>query len=125
MYIHIGATMPKLRQSEILITRHPTLLRPELNPLKSYNAGLTLDDVASRCGGKPVAKLASNENPYTPAQEVALAIQKAIENVYLYPDPYGRRLVARIAGLAGAGTDEVILGDGSDEWVREGLGLIR
>jgi len=115
MYIHIYATVPKLRQSEILMTRHSSLLRPELDPLKTYNAGLTLEDAASRCGAKPVAKLASNENPYPQAPEVAAAIQRAIETVHLYPDPHGRRLSALIASVTGAQADRIILGNGSED----------
>ena len=39
-------------------------LRPELAALAPYNSGLSLEDVASRCGGRPIAKLGSNENPH-------------------------------------------------------------
>ena len=63
-YLHIDATIAKLRLSENLMTWHSNLLRPELGSLLTYNAGLTLEEIASRCDGKPIAKLASNENPY-------------------------------------------------------------
>lgn len=115
MYIHIDATVPKLRQLEILMTRHSSLLRPELAPLKTYNSGLTLEEVAKRSGGKPIAKLASNENPYAQAPAVTSAIRKAIETPHLYPDPHGRQLAARISELTGAPTENVILGDGSED----------
>lgn len=95
--------------------RQLPLLRPELASLVAYNAGLTLEDVLSRCGGKPVAKLASNENPYPQAAEVSEAIRLTAEAVHLYPDPRGRKLAARIAGLTGASPDHVILGDGSED----------
>lgn len=90
-------------------------LRPELDPLVTYNAGLTLGEVRARCGNKPVAKLASNENPYPQAQEVIDAIQSASGSVHLYPDPQGRKLATRIAEKTGANLDCVILGDGSED----------
>lgn len=40
----------------------PFLPRPEVMELTTYNSGLTLGDVAARCGGGPIARLASNEN---------------------------------------------------------------
>ena len=95
--------------------RQAPLLRPELAPLKTYNAGLTMEDVLSRCGGKPVAKLASNENPYPQVPQVAEAIRKATESVHLYPDPHGRKLIARLAELTEVSIDRIALGDGSED----------
>lgn len=115
MSIHIDATAWVMRQSENLMSRHESLLRPELALLKTYNAGLTMDDVLIRCGGNPVAKLASNENPYPQALEVAKAIRQAAETVHLYPDPQGRKLATRIAKVIGTKTDHIILGDGSED----------
>ena len=92
-----------------------TLLRPELSRLVPYNAGLTLDDVIARAGGKPIAKLASNENPAPKAPEVLEAARQAVETLHLYPDPAGRRLVGTLARMAGIPQDRVILGDGSED----------
>lgn len=97
------------------MTRRTPLLRPELASLTTYNAGLTMDDVLLRCAGKPVAKLASNENPYPQAPEVAQAITQATKTTHLYPDPQGRRLASQIAGMTGASLDRIILGDGSED----------
>jgi histidinol-phosphate aminotransferase len=91
------------------------LLRPELAPLSTYNAGLTLEDVAKRSGGKPIAKLASNENPYAQAKEVTAAIREAMENTHFYPDPHCRQLAVGIARLTGSSPEKVILGDGSED----------
>lgn len=92
-----------------------TLLRPELAALKTYNAGLTIDEVRSRCGGRPVAKLASNENPYPLAADVTEAIRRATETVHLYPDPQGRKLTAMLSDLIEIEQNNVILGDGSED----------
>lgn len=91
------------------------LLRPELAALETYNAGLTIDDVLSRCGARPVAKLASNENPYPPAPDVIAALRRATEAVHLYPDPQGRKLTAALSGLTGVEQSNGILGDGSED----------
>lgn len=92
----------------------PTL-RPELSPLTTYNAGLTLEDVRARCGSKPVAKLASNENPYPQSAEVLDAVRHASGGIHLYPDPQARKLATQIANQTGAHPDAVILGDGSED----------
>lgn len=91
------------------------LLRPELAPLQAYNAGLTMEDVLSRCGGHPVAKLASNENPYPLAAGVIDAVRHAAETIHLYPDPQGRKLITRLSEVTGVDADRVILGDGSED----------
>lgn len=92
-----------------------TLLRPELSRLVPYNAGLTLDDVIARAGGRPIAKLASNENPAPQAPEVLEAARQAVETLHLYPDPAGRRLTGTLARMAGIPENRVILGDGSED----------
>ena len=92
-----------------------TLLRPELAALQTYNAGLTMEDVLSRCGDHPVAKLASNENPYPLAPGIIDAVRRAAEDVHLYPDPQGRRLTALLSEINGVAQGHVILGDGSED----------
>ena len=46
---------------------------------------------------------------------MAVAIQKVLETIHRYPDPHGRRLAARIASVMGARSENVILGDGSED----------
>ncbi|SFC22792.1 histidinol-phosphate transaminase [Tropicimonas isoalkanivorans] len=90
-------------------------LRPELAALLPYNSGLTLADVASRCGGKTIAKLASNENPYPLPEEALRAMQAAIRSTQVYPDPSARDLAVALSRLTGVPAARVIFGDGSED----------
>ncbi|MDY6859616.1 MAG: histidinol-phosphate transaminase [Pseudomonadota bacterium] len=90
-------------------------LRPELAGIRPYNAGLGLEDVARRCGGQPIAKLASNENPFGLPAEALAAMGAAIRNAHLYPDPEARALADLLARQAGIPAERVIFGDGSED----------
>jgi histidinol-phosphate aminotransferase len=115
MYIHIDGILFTIGQSEFEMLQTSMLLRPELSQLSPYNAGLTIDDVAKRCGNRPIAKLGSNENPFGHAPEVRAAMQKALETAHVYPDPHGRHLAKEISKLTDAPVEGVILGDGSED----------
>lgn len=84
-----------------------------------------------------LVKLNTNENPYPPSPRVLAAIQAAAQHgLELYPDPLSLRLretIARHHGQWGIGTEQVFLGNGSDEvlahafrafFVRGGLPLV-
>ena len=92
-----------------------TDLRPELARLSTYNAGLTLEDALRRCGGGPVAKLGSNENPYGQPAPVREAMQRALLAAHLYPDPQCRKLAGAIAAQSALPAGRIIFGDGSED----------
>lgn len=89
--------------------------RPEVMDLKPYNSGLTLEDVAARCGGGPIAKLASNENAHPPSDAVTAAMSDAIARAFLYPDPQAQRLAKEICARSGVPAHRIIFGDGSED----------
>lgn len=63
-----------------------------------------------------LVKLNTNENPFGPSPKVIEAIQAELnDNLRLYPDPEGQALKATIATYHGIKTDQVFLGNGSDE----------
>ncbi len=93
----------------------PLPLRPELEAIAPYNAGLTLEEVAARPGVTAVAKLGSNENPYGAAPAVIAAVTAAAERLHLYPDPTGRDLCAAIALCNDCTPAQIVLGDGSED----------
>ncbi|GHG86252.1 histidinol-phosphate transaminase [Pseudodonghicola xiamenensis] len=90
-------------------------LRPELAPLRTYNAGLSLEAVADRCGGGPIAKLGSNENPHEISPQVKAAMAQAVETAFLYPDPTAGRLARKISHETGVAVERMIFGDGSED----------
>ncbi|WP_373237011.1 histidinol-phosphate transaminase [Cohaesibacter celericrescens] len=97
------------------MTSQKFILRSELTTLKPYNAGLSLQDVAEKAAGKPIAKLASNENPYQMPNVIAEAMHQEIATAYRYPDPQGRALAKSIAEFCGCDAEQVILGNGSED----------
>ena len=61
-------------------------------------------------------KLNTNENPYPPSPRVLEAIREAAgESLRLYPDPESTALRAAIAARHGLDSDQVFVGNGSDE----------
>lgn len=63
-----------------------------------------------------LVKLNTNENPYGPSPKVIAALQaEAADSLRLYPDPDSSRLKAAIAEYHGLQTNQVFVGNGSDE----------
>ncbi len=62
-----------------------------------------------------LVKLNTNESPYPASPKVAAAIAAEAERLRLYPDPTARRLREAIAARYGVASDEVFVGNGSDE----------
>lgn len=61
-------------------------------------------------------KLNTNESPYPPSPEVIkLMTHDAIDRLRLYPDPNSKKLKTTIANYFGLNTDQVFVGNGSDE----------
>ena len=61
-------------------------------------------------------KLNTNENPYGPSPKVIAALQaQAAETLRLYPDPNSDKLKAAIAEYHGLNSNQVFVGNGSDE----------
>ena len=71
-------------------------------------------------GEQPVmcnlVKLNTNENPFAPAPEVLTAMKLAVNaDLRLYPDPEAEHLKSTIANYYGLQTDQIFVGNGSDE----------
>jgi len=63
-----------------------------------------------------LVKLNTNENPYGPSPAVIAALQaEAADSLRLYPDPDSSRLKAAIAEYHGLQSNQVFVGNGSDE----------
>jgi len=63
-----------------------------------------------------LVKLNTNENPYGPSLRAIEAIRGEVgASLRLYPDPNADRLKQAIAALHGLGTQQVFVGNGSDE----------
>ncbi len=63
-----------------------------------------------------LVKLNTNENPYGPSPKAIAAMQAELnDNLRLYPDPNGERLKQAVADFYAVQTNQVFLGNGSDE----------
>ena len=60
-------------------------------------------------------KLNTNENPYPPSPRALAAIAATADRLRLYPDPRATALREAIATRYGVSSDEVFVGNGSDE----------
>ena len=65
---------------------------------------------------KAYIKLNTNENPYPPAPSVIAAMDAAqVEDLRLYSDPTAKGLKERLAKLYGLRSENIYVGNGSDE----------
>jgi histidinol-phosphate aminotransferase len=83
--------------------------------LKPYKPGKPIEELEREYGIKNSVKLASNENPLGPSPKAAAAIAAAIGNLHRYPDGAGFLLVNALAAKLGAETQQVVIGNGSDD----------
>ena len=116
-----GAGRPsRLKKSAALRARSGSiwdLANPQLRDFAVYEPGKPVEETAHELGIDPaeIIKLASNENPLGPSPKAARAMHAALENAHLYPDGSGFYLCKAIAAKLGLATENIILGNGSNE----------
>jgi histidinol-phosphate aminotransferase len=85
------------------------LIRPLVRNLQGYVPG-------EQPKIKGLIKLNTNENPYPPSPKVLQAVKQAVDARFrLYPNPTAQVLREKLAKLNGCQTENIILGNGSDE----------
>jgi histidinol-phosphate aminotransferase len=88
---------------------NPKLIRPLVRELHPYTYG-------EQPKIKGLIKLNTNENPYPPSPRVLAAVKAAVDGrLRLYPNPTAQALREKLAKLHGCQTDNLIVGNGSDE----------
>jgi histidinol-phosphate aminotransferase len=91
------------------------LARKNVLDIKPYIPGKPIEEVKRELGLKVAVKLASNENALPPSPKMIRAARNALSSLNRYPDGgcfYLKKALARYAGL---GTDNIVIGNGSDE----------
>lgn len=85
--------------------------------LAPYAIGKPISELARELGMDEhgIIKLASNENPLGPSPKALAAMQRALQDVWLYPDGNGHDLKAAIARRHGVAMNQVTLGNGSND----------
>ncbi len=90
---------------------------PWVRGLTPYAPGLSAEDLKRRWGISECVKLASNENPLGPSPLALRAMADACPLVARYPDGGGRLLKEALAGHLGVSSEEILLGNGSNELI--------
>ena len=89
----------------------------QLRDLAVYEPGKPIEETAHEIGAHPgeIIKLASNENVLGASPKAVAAMRAAIESAQLYPESSGVYLREAIARRLGLGSENIILGNGSNE----------
>ncbi|HWL61440.1 MAG TPA: histidinol-phosphate transaminase [Steroidobacteraceae bacterium] len=85
--------------------------------LAPYVIGKPIAELARELGmdEASIIKLASNENPLGPSPAALAAMQRALQDVWLYPDGNGHDLKVAIARHHDVAMNQVTLGNGSND----------
>ena len=99
----------------------PSLMDPgqlavdQVRSLSPYVPGKPIEELQRELGITDIIKLASNENPYGPSPRAIDAMQRAIADVWLYPDGSGHVLKAKLAAKLKLDVAQITLGNGSND----------
>ena len=91
------------------------MANPGVRELQPYQAGKPMDELQRELGLDKVVKLASNENPLGISARVKQALQGEIDDLIRYPDANGFYLKSKIADKFSVATNQVTLGNGSND----------
>ncbi|WP_320047231.1 histidinol-phosphate transaminase [uncultured Ilyobacter sp.] len=100
------------------------ILREEIENIRGYIPGRSIEEVKEEYGLTEIVKLASNENPMPPSTKVLEAIQKAAMDINIYPDALGDALRKRISEKYGVEADNIVVGNGGMEVILAMAGTI-
>lgn len=101
------------------------LIRESVKTITPYSPGKSSREVMQELGLTEVTKLASNENPLGPSPKAIAAMQAALGEVHVYPDPTWAELRAALGAHLDFDPEGIIIGRGSDEIIHMlGLALL-
>ncbi|GAA0347637.1 histidinol-phosphate transaminase [Bacillus carboniphilus] len=90
----------------------------QLNDLKAYQPGKTIDEVKKEFGLEEIIKLASNENPYRYSPKVDELLKSGSFQHMIYPDGAAVSLREAMANYYDLEPGNFIFGNGSDEIIQ-------
>jgi histidinol-phosphate aminotransferase len=88
-----------------------------IRSLVPYVPGKPIEETQREFKIKRVIKLASNENPLGPSPKAMKAVRVALKDLHRYPDSGGYRLKQALSKHLGRGSQEIALGNGSDDLI--------
>jgi histidinol-phosphate aminotransferase len=86
-----------------------------IQSIEPYRPGKPLEELERELGIKNAVKLASNENPIGPSRKAIAVLKRGTRSLHRYPEGTGRILREALAEKYKVRSDEIILGNGSDE----------
>jgi histidinol-phosphate aminotransferase len=86
-----------------------------IDQIRPYTPGKPLEALEREYGITDSVKLASNENPLGPSPKALEAIEAACKKMHRYPEEPGYALLHRLAARYGVDTQQIVIGNGSDE----------
>ncbi|WP_044336334.1 histidinol-phosphate transaminase [Rossellomorea aquimaris] len=89
--------------------------KSQIQNLKAYQPGKTMDDVKELFNLEKVVKLASNENPFGCSKKVETFLRTNAFSHAIYPDGYAKELRMKVAEQLSVGPGQLLFGNGSDE----------
>ncbi len=92
--------------------------RPEIDAMKLYAPGTSVEDAEKATGHVRVIKLASNESLWGPSPQAIQSAQKALASVQYYPGMQPPALVAALAKTHQISSQMILVGNGADEILR-------
>jgi len=91
------------------------LFREVINTISPYIPGKPISEVKRELGLEKVIKLASNENPLGPSENVKKALMRNLDELAIYPDGNCTELKLKLSKKLGVKSSQILLGAGSDE----------
>jgi len=91
------------------------IIRECVEQIPPYAPGKPIEEVQRELGINAAIKMASNENPLGPSNEVIQAITHAAGKVSYYPDANAFYLKEALAGALGVTPTEILVGNGLDD----------
>ena len=83
--------------------------------LSPYQPGKPIEELERELGISHILKLASNENPLGTSPKALAALAQPLKALELYPDGSGYRLKAALASKFGLDSQQITLGNGSND----------
>src|SRR5437773_932102 len=98
-------------------TQWKSLANEHILGIAPYEPGKPIEELERELGISDAIKLASNENPLGPSDRVQKALAAAVTTLNRYPDGSGFYLRQALAKKHGVGSEQIILGNGSNELI--------
>jgi histidinol-phosphate aminotransferase len=93
----------------------PLKVHPDIASLSPYVPGKPIEELQRELGLPRVIKLASNENPLGSSPKALASLNGGLSTLHRYPDGGAIRLREALADRWKVTSDQVVLGNGSDE----------